>query len=38
MCRKRPSVVSLMSEPIVRGTDLGPEGIYYRASIGPSCQ
>ena len=22
-------------EPIVRRTDLGPEGIYYRASIGP---
>jgi hypothetical protein len=25
-------------EPIVHRTDLGPEGIYYRASIGPSCQ
>jgi hypothetical protein len=22
-------------EPIVRRTDLGPEGIYYQASIGP---
>jgi SPOR domain len=22
-------------EPIVRRTDFGPEGIYYRASIGP---
>ena len=33
-CRPN-SPTSLAGEPIVRRTDLGPEGIYYRAPIGP---